>query len=95
MITRHRRPRLSDAVQALPITQAIARVRLAPGLGCREFEQRLRIIPAVRSAVSVVGDVDYEIWLASADLEFGFYPWVKGYPRQICAGRRNANATIR
>ncbi len=50
------------------MTQAIARVRLAPGLGSQEFERRLRIIPAVRSAVSVVGDVDYEIWLACADL---------------------------
>jgi AsnC-like helix-turn-helix protein len=68
VITRHRRPRLAEAVQAIPTTQAIARVRLDPGLGCDEFERRLRIIPAARSAVSVAGDVDYEIWLACADL---------------------------
>lgn len=68
MITGHRGSRQADAAQALPVTQAIARVRLAPGLGHGEFEQRLRLIPAVCSAVSVAGDADYEIWLACAGL---------------------------
>jgi Lrp/AsnC family transcriptional regulator, leucine-responsive regulatory protein len=52
--------------------QALARVRLAPWLSRQVFEAHLRTIPAVRSAVHVIGDVDYEVRLACrnlADLE--------------------------
>jgi Lrp/AsnC family transcriptional regulator, leucine-responsive regulatory protein len=48
--------------------QAIAQVRLAPELSHQAFERRLRTLPAVRSAVCVTGDVDYEIRLACRDL---------------------------
>ena len=48
--------------------QAIARVRLAPCLSRQVFEQNLRTVPAVRSAVHVIGDVDYELRLACRDL---------------------------
>lgn len=48
--------------------QAIARVRLAPGLARQMFEQHLRAIPAVRSAAHVIGDVDYELRLECRDL---------------------------
>ena len=48
--------------------RATARVRLAPGLSCAVFEAHLRAIPAVRSAVYVIGDVDYELRLACRDL---------------------------
>ncbi len=48
--------------------QALARVRLAPGLPRQAFEAHLRTIPAVRSAVHVIGDVDYEVRLACRDL---------------------------
>jgi Lrp/AsnC ligand binding domain len=48
--------------------QATARVRLAPGLSHEVFEAHLRAIPAVRSAVYVIGDVDYELRLACRDL---------------------------
>lgn len=48
--------------------QAIARVRLAPYLSRQVFEAHLRTIPTVRSAVSVIGDVDYEVRLECRDL---------------------------
>ena len=48
--------------------QATARVRLAPCLSHEVFEAHLRAIPAVRSAVYVIGDVDYELRLACRDL---------------------------
>jgi Lrp/AsnC family leucine-responsive transcriptional regulator len=50
------------------LVQAIARVRLAPYLSRQGFEAHLRTIPAVRSAVHVIGDVDYELRLACRDL---------------------------
>jgi hypothetical protein len=43
--------------------QAIVRVRLAPRLQQQAFEQWLRAVPAVRYAVLVTGDVDYEVLL--------------------------------
>ena len=63
-------------VQPVPATaqpacgpvQATARVRLAPCLSRQVFEQNLRTVPAVRSAVYVIGDVDYELRLACRDL---------------------------
>ena len=48
--------------------QATARVRLAPHLSREMFEAHLRTIPAVRSALYVIGDVDYELRLACRDL---------------------------
>jgi len=48
--------------------QATARVRLAPYLSREVFEAHLRGIPSVRSAVYVIGDVDYELRLACRDL---------------------------
>jgi Lrp/AsnC family transcriptional regulator, leucine-responsive regulatory protein len=48
--------------------QATARVRLAPCLSRQVFEAHLRTIPAVRSALHVIGDVDYELRLACRDL---------------------------
>ena len=48
--------------------QATARVRLAPYLSREMFEAHLRAIPAVRSALYVIGDVDYELRLACRDL---------------------------
>jgi hypothetical protein len=48
--------------------QATARVRLAPCLSREMFEAHLRTIPAVRSALYVIGDVDYELRLACRDL---------------------------
>jgi Lrp/AsnC ligand binding domain len=48
--------------------QTLARVRLAPSLLCQTFEQNLRDIPAVRSAVHILGDVDYELRLECRDL---------------------------
>jgi hypothetical protein len=48
--------------------QATVRVRLAPCLSREGFEAHLRTIPAVRSALYVIGDVDYELRLACRDL---------------------------
>ena len=48
--------------------RAIARVRLAPCLSREVFERQLRAIAAVRSAVRVIGDVDYELGLECRDL---------------------------
>ena len=48
--------------------QAIAWVRLAPYLSRQVFEAHLRIIPAVRSAVHIIGAVDYELRLECRDL---------------------------
>jgi hypothetical protein len=62
-----RRPVLADTRPCDPV-QAIARVRLAPDLSCQAFEQQLRAIPAVLSAVHVTGDVDYELRLACRDV---------------------------
>lgn len=48
--------------------EAFVRVRLAPHLSREVFEAHLRTIPAVRSALHVIGDVDYEVRLACRDL---------------------------
>jgi DNA-binding Lrp family transcriptional regulator len=50
------------------VVQAIARVRLAPYLSRQAFDAHLRTIPAVRSALHVIGDVDYELRLECRDL---------------------------
>ena len=50
--------------------QAIVRVRLAPCLSPQVFERQLRALPAVRSAVRVIGDVDYELRLECRDLAY-------------------------
>ena len=47
---------------------AIARVRLASHLSRQVFEAHLRTIAAVRSAVHIIGDVDYELRLECRDL---------------------------
>ncbi len=60
-----------DSAKAQPTcgpVQATARVRLAPCLSREVFEAHLRTIPAVRSALYVIGDVDYELRLACRDL---------------------------
>src|ERR1700691_900267 len=62
------RPVPAEAEPAGGLVQAIARVRLAPYLSRQVFEAHLRTIPAVRSAVHVIGDVDYELRLACRDL---------------------------
>lgn len=62
------RPVPADARPAPNSMQAIAQVRLAPKLSHQVFERRLKALPAVRSAVCVTGDVDYEIRLACRDL---------------------------
>ena len=48
--------------------QAIARVRLAPDKPRPAFEWQLRAIPAVLTAVHVIGDVDYELRLACPEV---------------------------
>jgi DNA-binding Lrp family transcriptional regulator len=48
--------------------EAIARVRLAPYRSREAFERDLGTIPAVRSAMRIVGDVDYELRLRCRDL---------------------------
>jgi Lrp/AsnC family leucine-responsive transcriptional regulator len=50
------------------LVQATVRIRLAPNLSREVFEAHLRAIAAVRSAVHVIGDVDYELRLACRDL---------------------------
>jgi Lrp/AsnC family transcriptional regulator, leucine-responsive regulatory protein len=62
------RPVPAQAQPACGSVQATARVRLAPCLSRDVFEAHLRAIPAVRSAVYVIGDVDYELRLACRDL---------------------------
>jgi Lrp/AsnC family transcriptional regulator, leucine-responsive regulatory protein len=62
------RPVPAKAQPACGPVRATARVRLAPHLSCAVFEAHLRAIPAVRSAVYVIGDVDYELRLACRDL---------------------------
>jgi hypothetical protein len=59
---------LAETVPACGPVQAIARVRLAPGKPRQAFEWQLRAIPAVLSAVHVIGDVDYEVRLACLDV---------------------------
>ena len=63
-------PRFGAVIEkpACGSVQATARVRLAPGLSHDVFEAHLRATPAVRSAVYVIGDVDYELRLACRDL---------------------------
>jgi Lrp/AsnC family transcriptional regulator, leucine-responsive regulatory protein len=68
--------RRAHAVLPLPQiaarTEAICRVRLAPGKPSQVFEQWLSTLPAVSSAVCVTGDVDYELRLSCRDFaEFG------------------------
>lgn len=69
-VPRHRtvRPVPTPVQPACGSVQAITRVRLAPYLSRQVFEGHLRAIPAVRSAVHVIGDVDYELRLACRDL---------------------------
>jgi hypothetical protein len=62
------RPVPAKALPACGPVQAIAWVRLAPYLSREVFEAHLRTIPAVRSAVHIIGDVDYELRLACRDL---------------------------
>jgi Lrp/AsnC ligand binding domain len=62
------RPVPAKAQPRCDAVQAIARVRLAPYLSRQVFEQNLRTIAAVRSAVHVIGDVDYELRLECRDL---------------------------
>jgi len=62
------RPVPARAQQACGPVQAIARVRLAPCLSRQVFEGYLQAILAVRSAVHVIGDVDYELRLVCRDL---------------------------
>jgi Lrp/AsnC ligand binding domain len=62
------RPVPAKAQPACGPVQALVRVRLAPYLLRRAFEQNLRDIPAVRSAVHILGDVDYELRLECRDL---------------------------
>lgn len=62
------RPVRTNAQSACGSVQALARVRLASCRSRQEFEQDLRSIPAVRSAVRVIGDVDYELRLECSDL---------------------------
>jgi DNA-binding Lrp family transcriptional regulator len=61
-------PPPGPVVPARPSVQAIARVRLGPGKPRQVFEWQLRAIPAVLSAVRVIGDVDYELRLACPDV---------------------------
>ena len=63
-----RRPVVAETVPAGRSGQAIARVRLAPDQPRQAFERQLRAIPAVLSAVHVIGDVDYELRLACPDV---------------------------
>jgi Lrp/AsnC ligand binding domain len=63
-----RRPVLVETVAEPCPVQAIARVRLAPDKPRPAFEWQLRAIPAVLSAVHVIGDVDYELRLACRDV---------------------------
>ena len=62
------RPVPAKALPACGPVQAIAWVRLAPYLSREMFEAHLRTIPAVRSAVHIIGDVDYELRLECRDL---------------------------
>jgi hypothetical protein len=53
-------------------TEAICRIRLAPGTSDETFEHWLTTVPAICSAVCVTGDVDYELRLCCRDFaEFG------------------------
>ena len=63
-----RRAVLAETVPAGCPVQAIARVRLAPDKPRRAFEWQLLAIPAVLSAVHVIGDVDYELRLACREV---------------------------
>jgi hypothetical protein len=63
-----RRPVPAKAQPTCGSVQALVRVRLAPYLLRQTFEQDLRDIPAVRSAVHILGDVDYELRLECHDL---------------------------
>jgi DNA-binding Lrp family transcriptional regulator len=67
---RHRnvRPVPAHAQPECGSVQALVRTRLAPYLSREMFEAHLRTIPAVRSAVHIIGDVDYEIRLTCRDL---------------------------
>ena len=62
------RPVPAKAQPTCGSVQALVRVRLAPCLLRQTFERNLRGIPAVRSAVHLIGDVDYELRLECHDL---------------------------
>jgi hypothetical protein len=55
------------AALAKASTEVICRVRLAPGQSNQVFEQWLKTVPAVCSAVRVTGDMDYELRLSCRD----------------------------
>jgi DNA-binding Lrp family transcriptional regulator len=62
------RPVPAKAQPTCGSVQAVVRVRLAPYLSREMFEAHLRTIPAVRSALFVIGDVDYEVRLDCRDV---------------------------
>jgi DNA-binding Lrp family transcriptional regulator len=62
------RPVPAKAQPTCGSVEAFVRVRLAPHLSREVFEAHLRAIPAVRSALHVIGDVDYEVRLSCRDL---------------------------
>ncbi len=62
------RPVPAKAQPTCGSVEAFVRVRLAPFLSREVFEAHLRTIPAVRAALHVIGDVDYEVRLACRDL---------------------------
>ncbi len=62
------RPVLAETAPERGPVQAMARVRLAPDKPRQVFEWQLRAMPAVLSAVRVIGDVDYELRLACRDV---------------------------
>jgi hypothetical protein len=56
-----------ESAPATTRTEAICRVRLAPGLSSQAFEQWLKTVPTICSAVCLTGDVDYELRLCCRD----------------------------
>jgi hypothetical protein len=62
--------------------RAIVRVRLGTSAGSQTFEWWLRSLPAVQSAVSVTGDVDYELQVGCGGLaDLGdVLARLRGYP---------------
>jgi hypothetical protein len=66
-----RHPEAKTVVVGSPV-QAVVRIRLAPRVSRREFEQYVRTLACVRCAWQVTGDVDYELLAACpvvADLD--------------------------
>jgi hypothetical protein len=69
--------------EPIPPIEVICRIRLAPNAPYPVFERRLRAMPAVRSAVCVTGDVDYEVRIFCHD--FAEFERVLGLLR-ACGG---------